>query len=37
MLTPIRSMALAAAVVLLAAPTAFSQGVGKPAPRSRPA
>jgi cytochrome oxidase Cu insertion factor (SCO1/SenC/PrrC family) len=32
MLTPIRSMALAATVVLLAAPTAFSQGVGKPAP-----
>jgi cytochrome oxidase Cu insertion factor (SCO1/SenC/PrrC family) len=32
MLTPIRSMALAAAVVLLAAPTAFSQGKDKPAP-----
>ncbi len=32
MLSPIRSMALAAAVVLLAAPTAFSQGKGKPAP-----
>jgi cytochrome oxidase Cu insertion factor (SCO1/SenC/PrrC family) len=32
MLSPIRSMALAAAVVLLAAPTAFSQGKAKPAP-----
>jgi cytochrome oxidase Cu insertion factor (SCO1/SenC/PrrC family) len=32
MLTPIRSMALAAAVVLLAAPTVFSQGKEKPAP-----
>ena len=31
MLSPIRSMALAAAVVLLAAPTAFSQGKGKAA------
>jgi cytochrome oxidase Cu insertion factor (SCO1/SenC/PrrC family) len=31
MLSPIRSMALAAAVVLLAAPTAFSQGKAKPA------
>ena len=35
MLTPIRSMALAAAVVLLAAPTAFSQGKGKPAPEEQ--
>jgi cytochrome oxidase Cu insertion factor (SCO1/SenC/PrrC family) len=35
MLTPIRSMALAAAVVLLAAPTAFSQGNGKPAPEEQ--
>ncbi len=32
MLSLIRSMALAAAVVLLAAPFAFSQGNGKPAP-----
>ncbi len=31
MLSPIRSMALAAAVVLLAAPTAFSQGKAQPA------
>ena len=29
---PIRSMTLAAAVVVLAAPTAWSQGKGKPAP-----
>ena len=35
MLSPIRSMALAAAVVLLAAPTAFSQGNGKPAPEEQ--
>jgi cytochrome oxidase Cu insertion factor (SCO1/SenC/PrrC family) len=35
MLTPIRSMALAAVVVLLAAPTAFSQGKGKPAPEEQ--
>jgi cytochrome oxidase Cu insertion factor (SCO1/SenC/PrrC family) len=32
MSSPIRSTALAAAVVLLAAPTAWSQGKGKPAP-----
>jgi cytochrome oxidase Cu insertion factor (SCO1/SenC/PrrC family) len=32
MLSPIRSLTLAAAVVLLAAPTAFSQGKAKPAP-----
>jgi cytochrome oxidase Cu insertion factor (SCO1/SenC/PrrC family) len=31
MLTPIRSMTLAAAIVLLAAPIAFSQEKGKPA------
>ena len=35
MLSPIRSMALAAAVVLLAAPTAWSQGKGKPAPEEQ--
>ena len=35
MLSPIRSMALAAAVVLLAAPTARSQGKQSPRPRSR--
>ena len=35
MLSPIRSMALAAAVVLLAAPTAWSQGQGKPAPEEQ--
>jgi cytochrome oxidase Cu insertion factor (SCO1/SenC/PrrC family) len=35
MLTPIRSMALAAAVVLFAAPSAFSQGKGKPAPEEQ--
>ncbi len=32
MLTPIRSMALAAALVLLAAPEVFSQGKAKSAP-----
>ena len=32
MISPVRSMALAAAVVLLAAPFALSQGKGKPAP-----
>lgn len=32
---PIRSMALAATVVLLAAPTAWSQGRGKPAPEEQ--
>ena len=35
MLTPIRSMALAAVVVLLAAPIAFSQSKGKPAPEEQ--
>jgi cytochrome oxidase Cu insertion factor (SCO1/SenC/PrrC family) len=35
MLTPIRSMALAAVVVLLAAPTAISQVKGKPAPEEQ--
>jgi cytochrome oxidase Cu insertion factor (SCO1/SenC/PrrC family) len=35
MLTPIRSIALAAAVVLLAAPTAFSQSNRKPAPEEQ--
>ena len=35
MLYPIRSMALAAAVVLLAAPTTFSQDKGKPAPEEQ--
>jgi cytochrome oxidase Cu insertion factor (SCO1/SenC/PrrC family) len=35
MLTPIRSMALTAAVVLLAAPTVFSQGKEKPAPEEQ--
>ena len=35
MLTTIRSMALAAAVVLLAAPTARCQGKGKPAPEEQ--
>ena len=35
MVSPIRSMALAAAVVLLAAPSAFSQGKGKPAPEEQ--
>ena len=37
MLSPIRSMVLAAAVVLLAAPTAWSQGKGKakPAPEEQ--
>jgi cytochrome oxidase Cu insertion factor (SCO1/SenC/PrrC family) len=35
MLTPIRLLAIAAAVVLLAAPTAFSQGKGKPAPEEQ--
>ncbi len=35
MLTPIRSIALTAAVVLLAASTARSQGKGKPAPEER--
>jgi hypothetical protein len=32
MSSPIRSMALAVAVVLLAAPTAWSQAKGKPEP-----
>jgi cytochrome oxidase Cu insertion factor (SCO1/SenC/PrrC family) len=35
MSSPIRSIALAAAVVLLAAPTTFSQGNGKPAPEEQ--
>lgn len=35
MLTPIRSMALAMAVVLLAGPSAHSQGKGKPAPEEQ--
>jgi cytochrome oxidase Cu insertion factor (SCO1/SenC/PrrC family) len=35
MLPPIRSMTLAAAVVLLAAPTAWSQAKGKPAPEEQ--
>ena len=36
MLSPIRSMALAATLVLLAAPSAFSQGKGKPASDEQP-
>ncbi len=36
MSSPIRSMALAAAVVLLAVPTAGAQGKGKPAPEEQP-
>ena len=32
---PIRSMTLAAALVLLAAPTAWPQGKGKPAPEEQ--
>ena len=35
MSTPIRLMALAAAVVLLAAPNAWSQDKGKPAPEEQ--
>jgi cytochrome oxidase Cu insertion factor (SCO1/SenC/PrrC family) len=35
MLTPIRSMALATAVVLLGVPTALSQVEGKPAPEEQ--
>ena len=35
MLSPIRSMALAAAALLLAAPAAFSQDKGKPAPKEQ--
>jgi cytochrome oxidase Cu insertion factor (SCO1/SenC/PrrC family) len=35
MFSPIRSMALAAAVVLLAAPTAWSQANAKPAPEEQ--
>jgi cytochrome oxidase Cu insertion factor (SCO1/SenC/PrrC family) len=35
MSSPIRSMALAAAVVLLAEPAAWSQGKGKPAPEEQ--
>ena len=35
MLSPIRSMALAAALVLLAEPTALSQSQGKPAPEEQ--
>jgi cytochrome oxidase Cu insertion factor (SCO1/SenC/PrrC family) len=35
MSSTIRSRALAAAVVLLAAPTAWSQGKGKPAPEEQ--
>ena len=35
MASPIRSMALAAAVVLLAAPAAWPQGKGKPAPEEQ--
>jgi cytochrome oxidase Cu insertion factor (SCO1/SenC/PrrC family) len=35
MFTPIRSIALAAAALLLFAPTAWSQGKGKPAPEEQ--
>jgi cytochrome oxidase Cu insertion factor (SCO1/SenC/PrrC family) len=35
MLSPIRSLTLAAAVVLLAMPSAWSQGKGKPAPEEQ--
>jgi cytochrome oxidase Cu insertion factor (SCO1/SenC/PrrC family) len=35
MFSPIRSMTLAAAVVLLAVPSAWSQGKGKPAPEEQ--
>jgi len=35
MLSPIRSIMLAATVVLLAAPTAWSQGKAKPAPEEQ--
>ena len=35
MLSTIRSMTLAGAVVLLAAPSAWSQGKGKPAPEEQ--
>jgi cytochrome oxidase Cu insertion factor (SCO1/SenC/PrrC family) len=35
MISPVRSMVLAAAVALLAAPTAFSQGKGKAAPNEK--
>jgi cytochrome oxidase Cu insertion factor (SCO1/SenC/PrrC family) len=35
MLTPIRSIALAAGVVLLSAPAAFSQEKGTPAPEAQ--
>ena len=34
MLSPIRSMALAAALVLPAGPTAWAQSQGKPAPKT---